>query len=241
MTGVSTVAAGVLDVRHVNGLGDGTTTNLVTFATGQTSVVGGNLVSNQANFGAAGAVAGKIIVGSGGTIGVAAPGSAVIGNLALTNLTLQGGGRVDFKFWDRASGLGVGYDRLDLGALDLRGASSVNRITIKLISMSSDNSFGNSTLVKPSSPLNFTSFTIGGYDVANSQLGANVTDLFTFDASQFTYAGGTASDAGLWSINFNAGAITLTTVPEPSTYGFGLGALALAAAALRRRRQTKKA
>ena len=241
MTGASLVTAGVLDVRHVNALGDGVATNLVTFAPGQTSVVGGSLVSNQANFGTAGAVAGKIIVGSGGAIGVAAPGSAVIGNLAVTNLTLQGGGRVDFKFWDRASGLGVGYDQLDLGAVDLRGASSANRITIKLISMSSANAFGDSTLAKPSSPLNFTSFTIGGYDVANSQLGANVSDLFTFDASQFTYAGGTASDAGLWMVNFNAGAITLTAVPEPSTYGFGLGALALAAAALRRRRQTKKA
>jgi autotransporter-associated beta strand protein len=241
MTGASSVNVGVLDVRHVNALGDGVATNLVTFLPGQTSVFGGSLVSNQANFGAAGAVAGKIIVGPGGAIGVAAPGSAVIGNLAVTNLALQGGGRVDFKFWDRASGLGVGYDQLDLGAVDLRGASSVNRITIKLISMSSANAFGDSTLAKPSSPLNFTSFTIGGYDVANSQLGANVSDLFTFDASQFTYAGGTASDAGLWMVNFNAGAITLTAVPEPSTYGFGLGALALAAAALRRRRQTKKA
>jgi MYXO-CTERM domain-containing protein len=104
--------------------------------------------------------------------------------------------------------------------------------------MSAANAFGNSTLVKPVDQAGFRSFDIGTYD---NSLGANVSDLFRFDATEFNYAGGTASDAGLWLVDFNAGAITLTAVPEPSTYGFGLGALALAAAALRRRRQAKKA
>ena len=96
----------------------------------------------------------------------------------------------------------------------------------------------------PTAPANFGTFDFGTYD-HNGTTGysGNISDLFTFETSQFTYTGGTASDAGLWTINFNdtTGAITLTAVPEPSTYGFGLGALALAAAAIRRRRQTKKA
>ena len=118
--------------------------------------------------------------------------------------------------------------------------TSTNRVTIKLISMSAANAFGNSTLVKPIDQAGFRSFDIGTYD---NSLGANVSDLFRFDATDFRYANGSSSDAGLWMVNFNdgTGAITLTAVPEPSTYGFGLGALALAAAALRRRRQTKKA
>ena len=240
MTGASVVAAGVLDVRHANALGDGVATNPQTYQVAQTTVNGGILVSNQADFATAGTVLGSITVATGGAIGVAAPGAAVIGNLKVAELSLQGGSRVDFKLWSLPAGLGVGYDRLDLGAVDLTGASSANRITIKLVSMSGANAFGDATLVKPASPLEFTSFTIGSYDVANSQLGANVSDLFTFDASEFTYANGSASDAGLWSIDFNAGAITLTAVPEPSTYGFGLGALALAAAALRRRRRQEK-
>jgi MYXO-CTERM domain-containing protein len=152
---------------------------------------------------------------------------------------MQSGSRIDFKIWDGAQAAGTGYDKLDLGELDLSGVTTT-RVTIKLISMSAANAFGDSTLVKPTSPLNFASFDLGTYD-AGSTLGANVSDLFTFDTSQFTYANGSASDAGLWMVNFNAGAITLTAVPEPSTYGFGLGALALASAALRRRRQTKKA
>jgi fibronectin-binding autotransporter adhesin len=238
MTGASTLSAGVVDVRHVNALGDGSTVG-PTFSTSSLMVTGGMLVSNQTNFASPGAVAGNITVSTGGSIGVAAPGSAVIGHLSVTNLTMQSGSRIDFKIWDGAQAAGTGYDKLDLGELDLSGVTTT-RVTIKLISMSAANAFGDSTLVKPTSPLNFASFDLGTYD-AGSTLGANVSDLFTFDTSQFTYANGSASDAGLWMVNFNAGAITLTAVPEPSTYGFGLGALALASAALRRRRQTKKA
>jgi autotransporter-associated beta strand protein len=234
MTGNNTVTAGVLDVRNANALGDGSTV-------GQTTTIAGTFVSNQTNFASAGAVAGEIIVSTGGSIGVAAPGSAVIGNLSVASLTMQSGSRIDFKIWDGAQAAGTGYDKLDLGMLDLSGVTSTNRITIKLISMSAANAFGDSTLALPTSPLNFASFDLGTYNVGSNLGSGNVSDLFTFDASQFTYAGGTASDAGLWTVDFNAGAITLTAVPEPSTYGFGLGALALAAAALRRRRQTKKA
>jgi MYXO-CTERM domain-containing protein len=230
MAGNNTVTAGVLDVRNADALGTGVTT----------IGTGANFVSAQ-QVGFTTAVAGNITVSTGGSIGVAAPGAAIIGNLKVANLTMQSGSRIDFKIWDGAQNVGIGYDTLDLGALDLSGVTSTNRVTIKLISMSAANAFGNSTLVKPTSPLNFASFNLGTYDVLGSTLGANVSDLFTFDTSQFTYANGSASDAGLWTVNFNAGAITLTAVPEPSTYGFGLGALALAAAALRRRRQTKKA
>jgi MYXO-CTERM domain-containing protein len=90
-------------------------------------------------------------------------------------------------------------------------------------------------------------FSFGSFNTGSLNLGANnsanISDLFTFDTSQFTYTGGSASAANLWAIDFDTtnGAITLTAVPEPSTYGLGLGALALAAAAIRRRRQTKKA
>jgi hypothetical protein len=228
MTGNITVSAGILDVRNAAALGGGITT----------VATGASLVSIQ-QVGFTTAVSGDIVVSSGGSIGVAAPGAAVIGNLKVANLTLNGGSRIDFKVWDAAGGAGIGYDKLDLGTLDLTGASSTNRITIKLISMSSATAFGNSTLSLPTSPLNFASFDFGTYD---NSLGANVSDLFRFDATDFDYAGGTASDAGLWRIDFNdgTGAITLTAVPEPSTYGFGLGALALAAAAIRRRKRQEK-
>jgi MYXO-CTERM domain-containing protein len=229
MTGNNTVTAGVLDVRNANALGGGVTT----------VATGANLVSAQ-QVGFTAPVAGNITVSNGGSIGVAAPGAAVIGTLKVANLTMQSGSNIEFKIWDRAGGVGIGYDKLDLGDLDLSGDFSTNRITIKLISMSAANAFGNSTLVKPVDQSGIRIFDFGTYDTLN--LGSNnISDVFRFDTTQFNYAGGTSSDAGLWMIDFNAGAITLTAVPEPSTYGFGLGALALAAAAIRRRRQTKKA
>lgn len=66
-----------------------------------------------------------------------------------------------------------------------------------------------------------------------------ISDVFTFDVSQFTYSNSSLSNASLWSINWDSSThlVTVTAVPEPSTYGFGLGALALAAAAIRRRRK----
>ena len=110
--------------------------------------------------------------------------------------------------------------------------------------MNTATTFGSAVnLDLPTAPANFGTFDFGTYDPIGTGYSGNISDVFTFDTSQFAYTGGTASDAGLWMINFNdtTGAITLTAVPEPSTYGFGLGALALAAAAIRRRRQTKKA
>ena len=120
-----------------------------------------------------------------------------------------------------------------------------NKVVIKLISMSDASTFGsagNLSLLQGASGIqnfSFGSFTAGGLNLGAN---TNVNDLFTFDTSQFTYTGGTASAASLWAIDFNNanGAITLTAVPEPSTYGIGLGALALAAAAIRRRRRQEK-
>ena len=234
MTGSVAVSQGTVVVSHANALGDGTAmTNVTTVSTG------GRLVSNSAGFTTVAPIAAPIVLSGSGTLST----GATIGNFAVTTMTLNSGNRIEFKIWDLNQTAGVGYDKIDFGALDLTGVTSANRVTIKLISMASASALGDAVnLELPTSRANFGTFDFGTYDFNNSNLGSgNVSDLFTFDASEFTYTGGTASDAGLWSIDFNAGAITLTAVPEPSTYGFGLGALALAAAAIRRRRQTKKA
>ena len=234
MTGSVAVSQGTVVVSHANALGDGTAmTNVTTVSTG------GRLVSNSAGFTTVAPIAAPIVLSGSGTLST----GATIGNFAVTTMTINSGNRIEFKIWDLNQTAGVGYDKIDFGALDLTGVTSANRVTIKLISMASASALGDAVnLELPTIPANFGTLDFGTYDFNNSNLGSgNVSDLFTFDASEFTYTGGTASDAGLWSIDFNAGAITLTAVPEPSTYGFGLGALALAAAAIRRRRQTKKA
>jgi hypothetical protein len=160
----------------------------------------------------------------------------VIGNLQLSQLKLLPGANIDFKIWNAGQAAGTGYDKLDLGSLDLTGVISANPVMIRLISMSSANGFG--------AAFDFPLEGIRRFDFGTftPQVGmGNINDLFAIDVSSFYHSGspGVASDAGLWSINFDTanGLITLTAVPEPSTYGFGLGALALAAAAIRRRKK----
>jgi MYXO-CTERM domain-containing protein len=240
MTGQVIVTAGTVVANHANALGNGAVDaflvkNAVTVAST------GRVTSNAATFTAVAPIATNITVNTGGSLGV----GSTLGNFAASSLKLNSGAMVEFKIWDVTQGTGIGYDKLDLGALDLSGATSAARIKIVLKSMNTATTFGSAVnLDLPTAPANFGTFDFGTYDFANSTpVSGNISDLFTFDTSQFTYTGGTASDAGLWTINFNTanGAITLTAVPEPSTYGFGLGALALAAAAIRRRRQIKKA
>jgi hypothetical protein len=74
--------------------------------------------------------------------------------------------------------------------------------------------------------------------------GKSISDVFSFDLSDFQYTNGGSNNLGLWSVSsYDSGGdtyIRITAVPEPSTYGFGLGALALAAAAIRRRKHNSK-
>ena len=248
-SGGLTVAQGKVTVSDSGALGSGNATVgneatmvvnsavtnaiVVTARTG-TNLSGGQLVAN--------ASLGNVTVGDQGTVGR----GTTIGSFSTTNMTLSGGARLEFKIWDINTKLaGVGYDQFAFGNLDLSGASVSNKVVIKLISMSDASTFGsagNLSLLQGAAGIqtfSFGSFTAGGLNLGAN---ANVNDLFTFDTSQFTYTGGTASAASLWAIDFNTanGAITLTAVPEPSTYGIGLGALALAAAAIRRRRRQEK-
>jgi hypothetical protein len=163
-----------------------------------------------------------------------------------------GGSNFEWQVQD-ATNHSTGYDKLAIaGSLDLTGASDTNKVNLKISSL-----LGAGDGSTPGNPLNFGppngTSSIRVFNFATVQTGANgvllgnglnISDVFQFDLSQFTYSDGSTSNAGLWSIDWNSanGAITLTAVPEPSTYGFGLGALALAAAAIRRRkRQATKA
>jgi MYXO-CTERM domain-containing protein len=156
---------------------------------------------------------------------------------------LGAGSIIVWEVYDATGVAGVGYDRLVIdGTLDLTGASASNKITLKVTSLN--------TLDTNGRPLNFDNansatpgrtFQFGRANQLALNSGENISSVFAFDLSQFTYSDGSSSNPNLWSIDWNAGtqAITLTAVPEPSTYGLGLGAMALALAAVRRRRQKK--
>ena len=240
------VSEGKVTVNNSGALGTGAAT-----VSNTGTMVINNAVTNNINVTGNGSIGGTLVapvalgsvtVGDHGTVSR----GVTIGSFSTTNMTLSGGARLEFKIWDiNTKGAGVGYDQYAFGNLDLSGASVSNKVVIKLISMSDASTFGsagNLSLLQGAAGIqtfSFGSFTAGGLNLGAN---ANVNDLFTFDTSQFTYTGGTASAASLWAIDFNTanGAITLTAVPEPSTYGIGLGALALAAAAIRRRRRQEK-
>jgi hypothetical protein len=207
---------------------------------GNVTLTSGATLGGSGTIGAATAVAGSTV----------SPGNSP-GTLSASSLGLFGGSTFEWQIQDaKELTVNPGYDKLNIsGAFDLSNASSANRITFKVVSLLGA---GNGTAL--GAPLNFDAPGTTGLrpmvfnfaTVGSLNLGANasISDVFQFDLSQFTYSDGSASDAALWSINWDAGnsLITVTAVPEPSTYGFGLGALALAAAAIRRRkRQATKA
>jgi autotransporter-associated beta strand protein len=247
-SGGLTVAQGKVTVNDTGALGTGAATvgNAGTMVVNQ-SVANNINVSGNGTIGGtlvAPVALGNVSVGDHGTV---SRGTA-IGSFTTTSMTLSGGARLEFKIWDiNTKGAGVGYDQYAFGNLDLSGASVSNKVVIKLVSLTDGTNLGaagNLSLLQGAAGIQHFSFGTFNQNTLNLGANANVNDLFTFDTSQFTYTGGTASAASLWAIDFNTanGNITLTAVPEPSTYGIGLGALALAAAAIRRRkRQEKKA
>lgn len=221
----------------------------VAVSSGMLSVNGtlGNVtLGSGATLGGSGTL-GAVTTAAGSTI---APGNSP-GVMTTSSMALVGNTTFLWEVQDAQAGPGVGgYDKTVIsGSLDLTGASAINKITLKINSLTADGvTIGNALNFGPPNGAS----SIRTFEFASVQTGAsgvllnngeNISDVFQFDLSQFTYTDGSASNAGLWSIDWNqgTGAITLTAVPEPSTYGFGLGALALAAAAIRRRKRQAKA
>jgi hypothetical protein len=211
---------------------------------GPGGTIGNVSLASGSKLGGTGTV-GNVSAGAGSTV---APGNSP-GTLSATSIVLFGNSTFEWQVQDaKESTVNPGYDKLTLsGSLDLRNASASNKITFKVVSL-----LGNGDGTALGAPLNFDkpggASSIRVFNFATVATGANgvllnagenISDVFTFDLSQFSYSDGSASNASLWSIDWNSanGSITVTAVPEPSTYGFGLGALALAAAAIRRRRK----
>ena len=270
--------AGTLNIQAAtNGSGVVAGTGTLTNAGGST--LGGTIVVNDTGvLRNNGTVTGEVTVESGGTLsgsgaftavtvqqgGILSPGNSPGVQTYTGSLTLNAGSIwVQQIFSDEAvissgenSGL-RGYDTIvltgdELGnaSLDLTGATSLNPITLRLVTLSTWSSStggvpaaGNLDFARDGLgdwiPKDFVIATYTGNAILSG--GENITSVFAFDTTDFYFATGpraTADSFQLLEITNESGLteLTLRVVPEPSTYGILLGGLALAAAAIRRRR-----
>lgn len=204
----------------------------VTNVTAGTLVVNGAVkgvtVASLATLGGKGVV-GDVVLFSGATL---APGDG-LGMLTMSSLDLRGGAKIAWQMKDPGLAAGIGYDTTKVaGPLDLRNASSANKIQVRLSSVAG--STFDARLRQ--------SFILISYDGLSLGSGVSVSDLFSFDTSDGFYdKDGVAVPAESFQVynDTESKAIMLSYVPEPSSYGFGVGGLALAAAAIRRRRRSR--
>lgn len=195
--------------------------NAVTFNSGSRLIGNGSILNTT--------------IGNGVTFSPGAFGAASVGTFSFNDLTLLGGGTIEWTLRNASSVAGIGWDVIFVTTpqtLDIASNAS-SRFNLKLFS--SDGEVAGQSLPAGFDPNQAASWLIFGTSGIAITGGSSLADAFAIDVTGF--AGVTSDLFSLTQVKDDL-FITFTPVPEPSTYmllTLGLGALG--AGALRRHRR----
>ena len=167
--------------------------------------------------------------------GILAPGfstAALIGSIGFNDLTLKGGGFLEWNLSDPTGSAGTGFDSVTLLSAPLRidASTLVTPFNLRLISLNAGGSPGTAT------GFLMQTYTWTLFDASSSSItGFSVPAQFSIDSTAFT------TDVGpgnfFVSQNGNLLQLTFTPVPEPSTWALILGGVGAMFAYSHRRRR----
>ena len=212
-SGVTTVSAGRVLVNNTTGSGTGTNTVTV----------------NGGTFGGKGTITGGLTLNSGSRISAGdSAGASRVGTFTSGNQTWNGGAGMDWEIKDVSSGAGTGWDLLSMNGTLAINATSGNKFTIYISSLTLANTAGNVN--------NFNNAVGYTWTIASTTGGITGFDANAFDLNISGFSNPLNGSSQFFiSLVDGGNGLAITYVPEPSTIALGLiGAAFIAGRCLRR-------
>lgn len=216
-SGGTTVSAGRVLVNNTTGSGTGT----------------GAVTVNGGTFGGKGTITGGLTLNSGSRISAGdSAGASRVGTFTSGDQTWNGGAAMDWEINDATSIAGTGWDLLSINGTLAINATSGNKFTIDISTLTLANVAGNAA--------NFNDATGYTWTIATTTGGITGFDASAFDLITTGFSNPLNGSSQFFiSLVDGGNGLAITYVPEPSTIALGLIGAGVIAGRLFRRRNTK--